>query len=82
VRDLRRARTDVQGDRQRARRRLGKLGLRHGWSYQEGWTVGLERWLNLLAFAEPARRPPRPLSGCGRSPQRRAGHVNDVARHL
>jgi hypothetical protein len=58
VRDLRRARTDVQGDRQRARRRLGKLGLRHGWSYQEGWTVGLERWLNLLAFAEPARRPP------------------------
>ena len=48
MRDLRRARTDVQGDRQRARRRLGKLGLRHGWSYQEGWTVGLERWLNLV----------------------------------
>jgi hypothetical protein len=55
VPDLRRARTDVVGDRQRARRRLGKFGLRHGWSYQDGWTVGLERWLNALSFAEPAR---------------------------
>jgi hypothetical protein len=34
---------------------LGKFGLRHGWSYQDGWTVGLERWLNALSFAEPAR---------------------------
>lgn len=50
ARDLVRAREDCRGDLMRARRRLSKLLLRHGYVYDTGqrgqaWSIAHDRWL-------------------------------------
>ena len=56
VRDLCRAREDLQADRKRAKHRLQKMLLRHGLHYSAGkaWTQAHERWLRRIRFAQPA----------------------------
>ena len=58
VRDLCRARDDAREDLQRSRHRLGKLLLRRGLHYGGGrnWTQGHRRWIDSLAWAQPAER--------------------------
>ena len=58
VRDLCRARDDAREDLQRSRHRLGKLLLRRGLHYSAGrnWTKGHRRWIDSLAWAQPAER--------------------------
>jgi transposase len=56
VRDLCRAREDLQADRKRNQHRLSKMLLRYGLSYTAGraWTLGYRRWLGTLRFEYPA----------------------------
>jgi transposase len=56
VRDLCRAREDLQADRKRAQHRLQKMLLRHGLHYSEGkaWTHAYHRWLARIRFEHPA----------------------------
>ena len=57
VRDLCRARDDAREDLQRARHRLGKLLLRRGLHYSgRNWTRAHRRWVDSLAWTEPAER--------------------------
>lgn len=51
ARDLVRAREDCRGDLMRARHRLSKLLLRHGFVYDRvAWTVAHDRWLSRPRF--------------------------------
>ena len=52
VRDLTRSREDTKQDQMRARHRLGKMLLRHGFVYREGsnWTDRHRRWLKQIHF--------------------------------
>jgi transposase len=52
VRDLTRAREGAKQDQMRARHRLAKMLLRHGFVYREGgnWTKGHREWLRQLRF--------------------------------
>jgi transposase len=53
VRDLCRAREDAHGDLVRARHRVSKLLLRHGWTWNGGkkaWGQGHRLWLRSLRF--------------------------------
>jgi transposase len=53
VRDLCRARADAHGDLVRARHRVSKLLLRHGWTWNGGkkaWGQGHRLWLRSLRF--------------------------------
>ena len=56
VRDLCRARADLVDDRDRARKRLGALLLRHARVFRAGsyWTGKHEQWLAAQRFDEPA----------------------------
>jgi transposase len=56
VRDLCRARADMVIDRTRARHRLGKFLLRHGWVWRGGdnWTLKHEAWIRAQRFDERA----------------------------
>jgi transposase len=56
VRDLCRAREDLQADRKRAQHRLVKMLARHGRYYRAGgaWTQGFYRWLAGVRFEHPA----------------------------
>lgn len=57
VRDLCRARDDAREDLQRACHRLGKLLLREGLHYSgRNWTPGHQRWIDSLAWGQPAKR--------------------------
>src|SRR5215210_5337981 len=57
VRDLCRARDDAREDLQRCRHRLGKFLLRKGLHYSgRNWTPGHQRWIDSLAWAQPAER--------------------------
>ena len=57
VRDLCRARDDAREDLQRCRHRLGKLLLRRGLHYRgHNWTQAHRRWINSVAWAQPAER--------------------------
>ena len=57
VRDVCRARDDVREDLQRSRHRLGKLLLRRGLHYSgRNWTGAHRRWIESLAWAQPAER--------------------------
>jgi transposase len=58
VRDLARARHDLDDDLKRVRRRLLALLLRHGHVYRAGttWTQAHHQWLDALRFSEPAER--------------------------
>jgi transposase len=58
VRDLCRARDDAREDLQRSRHRLGNLLLRRGLHYSGGrnWTKGHRRWIDSLAWTQPAER--------------------------
>jgi transposase len=57
VRDLCRARDDAREDLQRCRHRLGKLLLRRGLHYSgRNWTCAHRRWVDSLAWAQPAER--------------------------
>ena len=57
VRDLCRARDDAREDLQRCRHRLGKLLLRRGLHYSgRNWTQAHRRWIDSLAWAQPAER--------------------------
>lgn len=62
ARDLSRALEDARADLQRARQRLSKFLLRHGYVYDEltpagqrrsAWTAAHTRWLDGISFAEP-----------------------------
>ena len=56
ARDLFRAREDARTDLLRARHRLVKWLLRHGFVYtrgQKAWTKGYHRWLRSLTFPDP-----------------------------
>ncbi len=75
VRDLARARADVQDDLHRAQRRLLAFCLRHGRIYRDGshWTGKHEQWLAAQRFEQPAaQRHLRALPGAGRGAPRRA----------
>ena len=54
VRDLCRARNDLQLDRTRCRHRLSKMLLRHGVIYggRKAWTVAHRRWLETVHFEQ------------------------------
>lgn len=56
VRDLCRAREDLQADRKRAQHRLVKMLARYGRHYSEGraWTHAFHRWLARIRFEYPA----------------------------
>jgi transposase len=59
LRDLVRAREDAHADQQRARQRLGKFLLRHGWQrpkdIKENWTQKHMAWIkSQVRFAQPA----------------------------
>lgn len=56
VRDLARARQDLDDDLKRVRRRLLAFLLRHGEVYRDGntWTQAHHQWLSALKLAEPA----------------------------
>lgn len=56
VRDLCRARNDLQLDRNRCRHRLGNMLLRYGLIYGGGkaWTIAHRRWLETVRFEQPA----------------------------
>src|SRR5215469_3064505 len=59
LRDLVRAREDAREDQQRARQRLGKFLLRHGWQrpkdIQENWTQKHMVWIkSQVGFEQPA----------------------------
>lgn len=59
LRDLVRAREDAREDQQRARQRLGKFLLRHGWQLpqdvKKNWTLKHMDWIKpKVRFAEPA----------------------------
>jgi len=59
LRDLVRAREDARQDQQRARQRLGKFLLRHGWQrpkdIKENWTQKHLAWIkSQVRFAQPA----------------------------
>lgn len=56
VRDLCRAREDLQADRKRSQHRLSKMLLRYGLAYTAGraWTLTYRRWLSTLRFEYPA----------------------------
>ena len=57
VRDLCRCLEDAKEDLNRARHRLGKMGLRRGFSYQgTAWTQGHRQWLRGLTFEHEADR--------------------------
>jgi transposase len=58
VRDLARARHDLDDDLKRVRRRLLALLLRHGHVYRAGttWTQAHHQWLDALRFGEVAER--------------------------
>ncbi|WP_320783588.1 IS110 family transposase [Streptomyces sp. CRN 30] len=57
ARDLVRARDDVRTDLMRARHRLAKLLLRHGYQHDgQAWTMDHERWLRSLRFEDAALR--------------------------
>lgn len=58
ARDLVRAREDVRGDLMRARHRVSKLLLRHGYVYYGGnaWTGPHEAWLRRIRFDQPGTR--------------------------
>lgn len=58
VRDLARARHDLDDDLKRVRRRLLAFVLRHGQVYRGGttWTQAHHQWLDALRFEEPAAR--------------------------
>jgi transposase len=58
VRDLARARTDLDDDLKRVRRRLLSFLLRHGHVYRAGttWTQAHHQWLGALRFSEPAEQ--------------------------
>lgn len=57
VRDLARARDDAREDLQRCRHRMGKLLLRRGLHYRgRNWTQAHRRWVDGLAWAQPAER--------------------------
>jgi transposase len=56
VRDLCRAREDLQADRKRNQHRLSKMLLRYGLAYTGGttaWTLTYRRWLGTLHFEYP-----------------------------
>jgi transposase len=54
VRDLTRAREDTKQDQMRARHRLGKMLLRHGFIYRDGgnWTKRHWDWLGQVRFGD------------------------------
>jgi len=56
-RDLIRCIEDLRGDLMRARHRLSKFLLRHGYRYQDGdaWTPKHGRWLRTLSFEDVAQ---------------------------
>jgi hypothetical protein len=56
VRDLCRTRADMVEGLTRARNRLGKFLLRHGWVWRGGstWTLKHQAWLGSQRFEEPA----------------------------
>jgi transposase len=56
VRDLCRAREDLQADRKRSQARLLGMLARHGLYYRDGatWTKGFDRWLAAVHFEHPA----------------------------
>lgn len=55
VRDLCRAREDLQDDRKRAKHRLQKMLLRYGRHYSgKAWTLAYGRWLRQQRFDQPA----------------------------
>ena len=55
ARDLVRAREDIRGDLMRARHRVSKLLLRHGYVYYGGsaWTGKHTQWLTSIRFDQP-----------------------------
>lgn len=55
TRDFLRAREDLKQDVSRAKQRLMKFLLRHGYLYSEGsyWTMRFARWLSELQFPHP-----------------------------
>ena len=58
ARDLVRAREDSRSDLMRARHRVSKLLLRHGYVYNGGkaWTLAHDAWLRRIRFDQPATR--------------------------
>lgn len=59
LRDLVRLREDAKADQKRARNRLGKFLLRHGWHRPEGvkaWSVAHQKWLQTLWMEQPAQQ--------------------------
>ena len=58
ARDLVRAREDVRGDLMRARHRLSKLLLRHGYVYYGGkaWSLAHDAWLRRIRLEMPGTR--------------------------
>jgi transposase len=54
VRDLTRAREDVKQDQMRARHRLGKMLLRHGFVFRDGknWTKRHREWLRQVRLGD------------------------------
>jgi len=59
LRDLVRLREDAKADQKRARNRLGKFLLRHGWHAPEGvkaWGAAHRAWMDSLWMEEPAQR--------------------------
>jgi transposase len=56
VRDLTRAREDVKQDQMRARHRLGKMLLRHGFVYRDGnnWTKRHREWIGQVRLGDRA----------------------------
>jgi transposase len=54
ARDLVRAREDARGDLMRARHRLSKLLLRHGFVYEgSAWTLAHDAWMRRQRFSSP-----------------------------